>query len=160
MREWYLPGGGHSLHKSIRSQFRHCWTYSAQVPKAVTEWPDSDLAYNLFNKWFTRLVKERFANMLKKSQDPNIDYTPPQDLITCASDALLRTGNSKRCSADDLSSHLALIESRTISRKKTISIPWSRSLRPIIRQRSWRSFTKRSSHSEIILRFPGSRYLS
>lgn len=70
---------------------------------------------NLLRRWFNPLVEERFAKLLKKSQDPKFDYTPPEDLITWASDALLRTGNAERCSPSDLSRRLAIMVSQIIS---------------------------------------------
>ena len=70
---------------------------------------------NLLKKWFIPLVEERFANLSKKSHDPNFDYTPPEDLITWTSDALLKTGNVERCSPDNLSRRLAIMVSRHIS---------------------------------------------
>lgn len=70
----------------------------------------------MLKKWWTPLVKERFNNLLKKSQDPSFDYTPTEDLITWASDALMTTGNVERCSPENLSCRLALLVSRTISR--------------------------------------------
>ena len=63
----------------------------------------------LLKKWFTPLVEERFTNLLKRSEDPNFDYTPTEDLITWASDALLSTRNFERCSPNDLSRRLAIM---------------------------------------------------
>ena len=65
----------------------------------------------LVKRWFTPLVEERFTNLYKKSLDPDFDYTPPQDLITWASDALLATGNFERCSPYDLARRLAIMVS-------------------------------------------------
>lgn len=85
---------------------------------------------NLLRKWFNPLVEERFTNLLKKSQEPNFDYTPPQDLITWASDALLSTGNVERCSPNDFSRRLAIMVSQTISCGNLISILWCQCSRP------------------------------
>jgi hypothetical protein len=63
----------------------------------------------LVNKWFTPLVEERFENLYKKSQNPEFDYTPPQNLVTWASEALLVTGNVERCTPYDLARRLAIM---------------------------------------------------
>ncbi|OXV06042.1 hypothetical protein Egran_06192 [Elaphomyces granulatus] len=69
--------------------------------KSILGWPLSGLTLirqrKLMNKWYIPLVEERFTNLLKMSQDPDFDYTPPQDLITWTLDSLLRTGNVERC---------------------------------------------------------------
>ncbi|KAL2126380.1 hypothetical protein VTI74DRAFT_1019 [Chaetomium olivicolor] len=63
----------------------------------------------LINRWFIPLVEERFENLHKKSQDPDFDYSPPQNLITWASEALLVTGNVERCTPYDLARRLAIM---------------------------------------------------
>ena len=101
--------------------------------KPILGWPLSGLTLirqrKLMNKWYTPLVEERFTNLLKKSQDPDFDYTPPQDLITWTLDSLLRTGNVERCSPNNICRLLALMVSRSLV-EKPISIPWCRSSRP------------------------------
>ncbi|PGH19459.1 hypothetical protein AJ80_03960 [Polytolypa hystricis UAMH7299] len=63
----------------------------------------------MLKKWFIPLVEERFYKLLRKSQDPTLDYTPPPDLVTWASDALLSTGNVERCSPTGFSRRLAIM---------------------------------------------------
>jgi hypothetical protein len=100
--------------------------------KPILGWPLSGLTLirqrKLVKKWFAPLVEEHFTNLVKKNQDPNIDYTPPQDLIAWTVDSLLSTGNVKRCSPNDLCRLLAFMVSRSLA-EKPIIIPWCRSLR-------------------------------
>jgi hypothetical protein len=88
--------------------------------KPILGWPLSGLTLirqrKLMNKWYTPLVEERFTNLLKKSQDPDFDYTPPQDLITWTLDSLLRTGNVERC-PNSFTRRLALMVSRSLVEK-------------------------------------------
>jgi hypothetical protein len=103
--------------------------------RPILGWPLSGLTLirqrKLMNKWYTPLVEERFTNMLKKSQNPDFDYTPPQDLITWILDSFLRTGNVERSRTrrHNMSRRLAMMVSRSLV-EKPISIPWGRSSRP------------------------------
>jgi len=85
--------------------------------KPILGWPLSGLTLirqrKLMNKWFTPLVEERFTNLLKKSQDPDFDYKPPQDLITWTLESLLRTGNVERC-PNNLTRRLAILASLAV----------------------------------------------
>ncbi|KAI6855675.1 hypothetical protein KC338_g8761 [Hortaea werneckii] len=63
----------------------------------------------LLKTWFDPLVEKRFANIAKSLQDPKLDYHAPQDLITWATETLLKTGKVVRCSPSDLSRRLALM---------------------------------------------------
>ena len=89
--------------------------YLPNFLKSTLGWPLSANVLirqrRLLKKYFVPLVEERFANLYKKSQDPNFEYNPPEDLVTWASDALLKTGNVERCSPDGLSRRLAIMVS-------------------------------------------------
>ncbi|PGH13920.1 hypothetical protein AJ79_03335 [Helicocarpus griseus UAMH5409] len=63
----------------------------------------------LLNKWFIPLIEERFDNLSRKRQNPDFDYNPPQDLITWASDAILRTEKSKQCGPTAMAHGLAVL---------------------------------------------------
>ncbi|KAN0073881.1 Cytochrome P450 [Elaphomyces granulatus] len=91
--------------------------------KPILGWPLSGLTLirlrKLMKKWYTPLVKERFTGLLKKSQDPNFDYTPPQDLITWTLDSLLNTGNVERCNPNDVCRLLTLMISVAVPTVQT-----------------------------------------
>lgn len=63
----------------------------------------------LLSKWFNPMVRERFAKLERKLLDPDYRYDPPEDLVTWASEALLRKGNAEKCNANDLSRRLAIM---------------------------------------------------
>lgn len=65
----------------------------------------------LVKRWFVPLVEERFVKLSKTMRDPNSNYTPPDDLITWVSEALVKTGNGDRCGPMDLSRRLAIMVS-------------------------------------------------
>lgn len=91
---------GRLLPKSLKPLF-------GQLLSSVTLWKQK----RLLETWFDPLVKERFEKLAKSKEDANFSYDPPQDLVTWASDALMRSGNVVRCSPNALARRLALMVS-------------------------------------------------